>query len=112
MKNLKAFNQFINEDQDLDKGEKDRLRELGLTNYSAPFKERYQALVEEWSSDPEVNAAIDTLKSKFQELFENHIDFESDDDAQELEQVKTWMYDSSGIDDIGWFEYILLNDLY
>jgi helix-turn-helix protein len=109
MKQLKHFNQFISEE--LGKDEENELKSMGFSDYSAPFEERYKTLVDEWSYDPEVNAAIDTLKSKFQELFEKHIDSESDDDAQELEQVKTWMY-SSGIDDIGWFEYILLNDLY
>jgi helix-turn-helix protein len=109
MKQLKHFNQFISEE--LGKDEENELKSMGFSDYSAPFEERYKTLVDEWSYDPEVNAAIDTLKSKFQELFEKHIDSESDDDAQELEQVKTWMYDSSGIDDIGWFEYILLNDL-
>jgi len=110
MKNLKAFNQFVHEE--LDREDQAELRNMGFSDYSAPFKERYETLVDEWSSDPEVNAAIDTLKNKFRELFEKHIDSESDEDAEELEQVKTWMYDSSGIDDIGWFEYILLNDLY
>jgi hypothetical protein len=110
MKNLKAFNQFISEE--ISKDDESELKGMGFSDYSEPFEERYETLVNEWSSDPEVNAAIDILKAKFNELFAKHIDSESDDDAQELEQAKTWMYDSSGIDDIGWFEYILLNDLY
>ena len=110
MKNLKAFNQFIHEE--LDKEDSAELRSMGFSDYSAPFRERYTTLVDEWGSDPEVNAAIDTLKDRFRELFDKYIDPESDEDTQELEQVRSWMYDSSGIDDIGWFEYILLNDLY
>jgi len=110
MKNLKAFNQFIHEE--LDKDETGELKSMGFSDYSAPFKERYQALVEEWGSDPEVNEAIDTLKDKFRELFAKHIDADSNDDAEEIEQLRTWMYDANGIDDIGWFEYIFVNDLY
>jgi lipoate-protein ligase A len=110
MKQLKHFNQFISEE--LGKDEENELKSMGFSNYSAPFKERYQALVEEWGSDPEVNEAIDTLKDKFRELFANHIDADSNDDAEEIEQLRTWMYDANGIDDIGWFEYIFINDLY
>ena len=108
MKQLKAFNQFINED--LTKDDKDRLRNLGITNYSAPFEERYQELMEEWISDPEVNAAIDIIKAKFNELFAKHIDSDSDDDAKEIDQKRNWMYDSYGLDDVGWFEYTFLSE--
>lgn len=106
MKNLKAFNQFVNED--LTKDDKDRLRNLGITNYSAPFEERYQELMEEWMSDPEVNAAIDIIKAKFNELFAKHIDSDSYADAKEIDQKRDWMHDSYGLDDVGWFEYTFL----
>jgi lipoate-protein ligase A len=109
MKNLKAFNQFINEE--LDKEDRVELRSMGFSDYLAPFKERYETLVDEWSSDPEVNAAIDTLKNKFQELFEKHINSESDEDAEAIQRLRELMYETNGIDDIGWFEYIFLNDV-
>jgi len=110
MKNLKALNQFINED--LTKDDKDQLRKLGLTNYSAPFEERYQELMEEWMDDPEVSTAINTLKAKFDELFAQQIDANSDEDANKVNQMKELMYESYGIDDIGWFEYVFLIQAY
>jgi hypothetical protein len=110
MKNLKAFNQFINED--LTKDDKVRLRELGLTNYSAPFEERHQELMEEWMDDPAVSTAIDTLKAKFDELFAQHIDADSDEDSNEINRIREFMYESYGLDDIGWFEYVFLIQAY
>jgi hypothetical protein len=110
MKNLKAFNQFINED--LTKDDKARLRELGLTNYSAPLEERYTELVEEWMDDPEVSTAINTLKAKFDELFAQHIDVNSDEDSNEINRIREHIYESYGIDDIGWFEYVFLIQAY
>ena len=108
MKNLKAFTQFINED--LTKDDKDHLRNLGITNYSAPFEERYQELLNDWMSDPEVRTAIDTLKAKFDELFAQQIDVNSDEDSNEVNQIKDRLYDSYSIDDIGWFEYVFFNE--
>lgn len=109
MKQLKAFNQFINED--LAKDDKARLRELGLTNYSAPFEERYQELMEEWMDDPAVRTAIDTLKAKFDELFAHQIDAESPADANSIDKIKKDIF-YLGIDDIGWFEYVFLIQAY
>jgi hypothetical protein len=108
MKNLKAFNQFINED--LTKDDKARLRELGL--YSAPFEERYKELMEEWMDDPEVSTAINTLKAKFDELFAQQIDVNSDEDSNEIDRIREHIYESYGIDDIGWFEYVFLIQAY
>lgn len=108
MKQLKHFKQFISEE--LSKDEENELRGMGFTDYSGPFKDRYLAAVDAWGSDPEVNQAVDTLKAKFGEIFNQHIDHEAD--ADEIEKTREWMFDSNGIDDIGWFEYIFLNDLY
>lgn len=110
MKQLKHFNQFISEE--LNKDEKSELREMGFTDYSGPFEDRYSAAVDEWGSDPEVNRAIDTLKARFKAILDNHIDPESDEDLEELDKTREWGFNSNGIDDIGWFEYIFLNDLY
>lgn len=108
MKQLKHFNQFITEE--LSKDEESELRNMGFSDYSGPFQERYEAAVDEWGSDAEVNQAIDTLKARFKVLFDKHIDSEAD--ADDIEKTREWMFDSNGIDDIGWFEYIFLNDLY
>lgn len=108
MKNLKAFNQFISEE--ISKDEESELKGMGFSDYSAPFEERYDTLVDEWSSDPEVNAAIDILKAKFNELFAKHVDSESADDAMEIDQKRNWMHDSYGLDDVGWFEYTFLSE--
>lgn len=110
MKQLKHFNQFISEE--LEKGDRAELRGMGFTDYSGDFEDRYQAAVDEWGSDPEVNQAIDTLKARFKAILDNHIDPESDEDSDEIEKTREWGFDSNGIDDIGWFEYIFLNDLY
>ena len=108
MKQLKHFNQFISEE--LSKDEENELKRMGFSDYSAPFEERYETLVDEWSSDPEVNAAIDIIKARFNELFAKHIDSDSDDDAKEIDQKRDWMHDSYGLDDVGWFEYTFLSE--
>ena len=110
MKQLKHFNQFISEE--LSKDEERELKRMGFTNYSGSFKDRYRDAVDEWGSDSDVNQAIDTLKARFKAILDNHIDPESDEDLDELEKTREWGFESNGIDDIGWFEYIFLNDLY
>ena len=83
----------------------ERLRGLGLAP-KKDFDERWDEMIDEWSIDPEISAAIDTLKSKTDTIINKYIDFDDDEDQQQWEQRQEWMYEQS-LDDTGWLEYMI-----
>lgn len=104
------FNQFISEADDNQNKIEDRLRDLGLAP-KKEFDERWHEMVEAWGSDPEINAAIDLLKKKTDVYLEKYIDFSDPEDEEEFGRVQEWTMEQ-GIDDIGWFEYIIAAQQY
>lgn len=96
-------------DRDHDKIE-DRLRDLGLAP-KKPFDERWQEMVEEWGSDPEINAAIDTLKTRTSQLIDKHIDLSDSEDEEGYDQHQEFIWEQS-IDEVGWLEYMIGTGLY
>lgn len=83
----------------------ERLRGLGLAP-KKDFDERWDEMIDEWSIDPEISAAIDTLKSKTDTIINKYIDFDDDEDQRQWEQRQEWMYEQS-LDDTGWLEYMI-----
>lgn len=91
-------------DEDQNKIE-DRLRDLGLAP-KKEFDDRWDEMLDEWGQDPEINRAIYTLKMKTSQIINKHIDFSDPEDEQEWERRQEWIFEQ-GIDDIGWFEYMI-----
>jgi hypothetical protein len=83
----------------------ERLRGLGLAP-KKDFDERWDEMIDEWSIDPVISAAIDTLKSKTDTIINKYIDFDDDEDQQQWDQRQEWMYEQS-LDDTGWLEYMI-----
>jgi hypothetical protein len=83
----------------------ERLRGLGLAP-KKEFEERWDEMMDEWGSDPDINAAINTLKRKTNEIIDKHIDFDDNEDQEQWDQRGEWMFES-GVDDLGFFEYMV-----
>jgi len=82
-----------------------RLRGLGLAP-KKEFDERWEEMMDEWGSDPDINAAIDTLKRKTNEIIDKHIDFDDNEDQEEWDQRNEWFFEQ-GVEDLGFFEYMV-----
>jgi len=96
-------------DGDQDKIE-DRLRDLGLAP-KKEFDERWQEMIDEWGSDPEISQALDTLRERTKSIINKHIDFSDPDDETEWEQRVEWIYEQ-GADDIGHLELMMIHGDY
>ena len=83
----------------------DRLRDLGLAP-KAEFDERWQDMIDEWGSDPEIDQALQTLRRKTGEIINKHIDFDAPEDEQEWDQRREWIYEQS-VDDLGELELMI-----
>jgi hypothetical protein len=83
----------------------ERLRGLGLAP-KKEFEERFEEMMDDWVSDPEINSAIDTLKTKTNAIIDKYIDFNDDEDQQLWDQQGEWLNELS-VDDLGWFEYMV-----
>jgi hypothetical protein len=83
----------------------ERLRGLGLAP-KKEFDERWDEMMDEWGSDPDINAAIDTLKRKTNEIIDKHIDFDDNEDQEQWDQRGEWMFEQR-VDDLGFFEYMV-----
>lgn len=98
------FKQFIKESDDANKIE-DRLRDLGLAP-KEEFDERWYIMVDEWGNDPEINRAIDVLKSRTKAIVDKYIDYNDPEDEAEYDQRREWIWESS-IDDLGFLEFMI-----
>ena len=103
------FKQFINETEDQSQIE-DRLRDLGLAP-KEEFDDRWNNMVDEWGSDPEINQAIEALRRKTSEIINKHIDFSDPEDDQEWDQRREWM-NEQGVDDLGELEFMIVQGNY
>ena len=83
----------------------ERLRGLGLAP-KKEFEERWTEMLDEWGSDTEISAAIDTLKAKTNAIIDKYIDFDDQEDQQLWDRNIEWMYEQK-FDEIGWFEYMV-----
>jgi hypothetical protein len=83
----------------------ERLRGLGLAP-KKEFDERWDDMMDEWDSDPEIEAAIQTLKRKTNEIIDKHIDFDDNDDQEQWDQRGEWFFEQR-VDDLGFFEYMV-----
>jgi hypothetical protein len=99
------FKQFINENEDDSSRIEDRLRDLGLAP-KAEFDERWQDMIDEWGSDPEIDQALQTLRRKTGKIINKHIDFDDPEDEQEWDQRREWIYEQS-VDDLGELELMI-----
>ena len=106
---MKKFSQFIAEG--MDREEEIRLRELGISDISnKSFDERINALTEEWSSDPEINKALDILKSRTTEIIDKWTDY--DQDETEFDQFREELTNDWSIDELGFLEYMIASGNY
>lgn len=84
----------------------ERLRGLGLAP-KKEFEERWTEMMDEWGSDSDISAAIDTLKAKTNAIIDKYIDFDDQEDQQLWDQNSESMHDYRSLDEIGWFEYMV-----
>lgn len=98
------FKQFIKESEDPGQIE-DRLRDLGLAP-KKDFDERWDEMIDEWGSDPDIDKAISVLRSRTKAIMDKYIDYSDPEDEQEFDQRREWIWESS-IDDIGFLEFMI-----
>jgi hypothetical protein len=83
----------------------DRLRDLGLAP-KEEFDDRWNNMVDEWGSDPEISRAIDVLKSRTTAIMNKYIDYSDPEDETNYDQRREWIWEQS-IDDIGFLEFMI-----
>lgn len=104
MSKIQNFNKYLNEN--LDKDEEKRLREFGISNISnMPYRDRVEAMTDEWGSDPDVIKALDLLKSKTNEIIDKWIDY--DDDADEIQADQEAFANEYSLDELGFLEFMI-----
>lgn len=103
------FKQFTNESEDQTRIE-GRLRDLGLAP-KEEFDDRFNDMIDEWGSDPEINQALDVLKARTKLIVNKHIDFSDPEDETEFEQRVEWINEED-TDDIGYLEFMILQGEY
>lgn len=82
-----------------------RLRDLGLAP-KEEFDDRWDNMVDEWGSDPEISRAIDVLKSRTTAIMNRYIDYSDPEDETNYDQRREWIWEQS-IDDIGFLEFMI-----
>jgi hypothetical protein len=75
------------------------------------FDERWEDMIDEWGSDPEIGQALQTLRRKTGEIINKYIDFDDPEDEQEWDQRREWIYEQ-GVDDLGELELIIAQGNY
>jgi hypothetical protein len=106
MARIEPFAEWLTESEDfsnLSLEELTKLRESGLLDDADGF-EMYQLAVDKFGSDPDVIAATETLRKKF-DLYTEAI-FPYDDFSEEWEQIQNEA-DDNGPGELGWFEYLM-----
>lgn len=101
--------QHVNLFEEFD-NDQDELKSMGFSNKPAGSAEdRFDDAISEWYQDPEVHQAMALLRRKATDVLEKWMDFEDDEDSEELEQRREWA-NENGIDELGWFEFITILD--
>ena len=109
MRQIKPFKQFvIQESEDnLDPDDDlNQLRDLGLAD-KEPFDKRYQRVLDEWGSDPVINAALEILKKRTGQIIDKFIDRGEDEWSDFMDDLAS----GEAVYDMGWLEYMIVNDL-
>jgi hypothetical protein len=81
------------------------LHALGLGELD--FEDRWDSMIEEWIDDAQIQAAIETLKSRTTALRDKWLNLEDSEDSEQYDQQMEWRYEQS-VDDLGWLEYTLI----
>lgn len=107
MTKLTDFKKFVLESND----DREELRNMGFSELpDMAFEDRYQAALDEWSSDPEISQALDILKSKTNAILNKWIDYDQDEVKWDMLQVE--IANDFSLDEIGFFEYMIASGNY
>lgn len=99
------FFDFIQEDSaDLTPDETRRLQDMGIKPLEP--EEAWDELVDAWYADPAVQAAVQTLTDKFEELWAQHYRAEYEED---WDQNLEWLSSEVSTDELGTFDFFLIN---
>ena len=99
------FFDFILEGSDgLTPEETSRLHDVGIEKLSP--EEAWTEMTSEWYFDPEVEAAVALLRKKLETLMDK---WERPEYEEEWGQRIEWMWNEADKDEIGTFDYFLLN---
>jgi hypothetical protein len=111
MGEIKPFKQYLIEsvESDEDSETLNNMKNYGLVK-TEPFDERLDKMIDEWGSDPEVNAAIRVLTSKANQYTDKWIDFNNPEDQDGWDNYASSLWDLP-TNELGWFEYIVAGDL-
>ena len=104
MKAKPKFNQFIQESEEFSGDEFDRLHGMGLEELTP--QEAWSEMTDEWYGDPEVQAAVALLKQKLETLMDK---WERPEYEEEWGQLIEWLWSETDKDEIGTFDYFLIN---
>lgn len=113
MSHLPNFNHFSSESTD-PKSAITRLGQLGLGPYEGmSFLERIESAEEAFSSDPIINKALSKVKSRLEEIIHERFPGPEGvwDFSDEYQQWAENISNDLSIDEIGPFEYLLINDV-
>ena len=106
MGQIKPFKQYLIQESDRE-ANLTRLRELGIVD-PEPFDKRYQRVLDEWGSDPEINAALKKLKERTGQIIDKFIDRREDEWSWFIDDLYNG---ETAVYDMGWLEYMIVNDL-
>ena len=81
------------------------LHSLGLGELD--FEDRYGSMMAEWIDDAQIQAAIETLKSRTAALRDKWLNLEDSEDSEQYDQQMELWYEQ-GVNDLGWLEYTLI----
>lgn len=105
MKAQTNFFDFIGEEaDDLDRDDIRRLQDMGVEPIDPD--EAWTEMTDEWYSDPKVEAALQTLRDRFEEIWTTHYRDEYEEDWGQKEE---WFWSDADKEDIGTFGYFLIN---
>jgi len=104
MSKIEPFSEWINEKEEYSLADLKQMRELGLL--TGDSFDLYRLSVDKFLSDPEVDAAIKTLQSKFDMYTELIFPYEENTEA--WEQIRS-SAEEYGIGELGWFEFLMFN---
>lgn len=104
MKAQSKFREFIQESEELSREEINRLQDMGIERLEPD--EAWGEMTDEWYGDPEVQAAVALLEKKLEGLL---VKWERPEYEEAWQQRIDWMWSEADKDEIGTFDYFLLN---
>ena len=103
MSKIEPFAEWLNENEDHSLEDLKQMRELGMLDGDG--FDMYRTVVDKFMSDPEVNAAIDTLRKKF-DLYTEAL-FPYDEYSDTWDEIRQ-QADDNAVGELGWFEYLMM----